>query len=102
MLISTAGLLARPDQTSISMPAALFPEFPRFTRVYSLRTRSLSAMPTLLALRTAFGRLAASVALLSVAACGRLDRECRAVSGTANAFIAESERQRPRPDATPA
>ena len=59
-------------------------------------------MPTLLALRTAFGRLAASVALLSVAACGRLDRECRAVSGTANAFIAESERQRPRPDATPA
>jgi len=33
--------------------------------------------------------------------CGRLERECRGVSATANAFIAESERQRPRADATP-
>lgn len=49
-----------------------------------------------------FGRLAALVSCLSVLGCGRLERECRAVSATANAFIAESERLRPRADATPA
>jgi hypothetical protein len=38
---------------------------------------------------------------LLVAGCGKLERECRGVSATANAFIAESERQRPRPNATP-
>jgi hypothetical protein len=59
-------------------------------------------MCSLLALRTAFGRLAVPVALLVSVGCGRLDSECRAVSATANAFIAESERQRPRADATPA
>lgn len=43
------------------------------------------------------------LALLAVcvAGCGRLGRECRAVSETANAFIAESERLRPRANATP-
>jgi len=59
-------------------------------------------MCTLLALRIAFGRRSAPVALLVVVGCGRLDQECRAVSGTANAFIADSERQRPRAGATPA
>ncbi|HEX5098148.1 MAG TPA: hypothetical protein VFV94_01550 [Polyangiaceae bacterium] len=57
-------------------------------------------MVMLLALRTPFGRLAALVALLLVVGCGRLDRECRAVSETANAFIADSERQRPRAGAS--
>lgn len=38
---------------------------------------------------------------LGSVACSRLGRECRAVSETANAFIAESERLRPRPNATP-
>jgi hypothetical protein len=48
------------------------------------------------------GRLVFRVSLFLLATgCGRLERECRAVSGTANAFIAESERQRPRPNATP-
>src|SRR3954447_26969940 len=48
------------------------------------------------------GRLLARVScFLLLASCGRLDRECRGVSATANAFIAESERQRPRPNATP-
>ena len=48
------------------------------------------------------GRLLASVSVfLLVASCGRVERECRGVSATANAFIAESERQRPRPNATP-
>jgi hypothetical protein len=59
-------------------------------------------MCSLLALRTVLGRLAVAVAMLAVVACGRLDRECRAVSGTANAFLAESERQRPRAGATAA
>jgi len=49
-----------------------------------------------------FGRLAALVSWLTVLGCGRLERECRAVSRTANAFIAESERLRPRAGATPA
>jgi hypothetical protein len=48
-----------------------------------------------------FGRLLARVScVLLLAGCGRLERECRGVSATANAFIAESERQRPRPNAT--
>ena len=48
------------------------------------------------------GRLLARVScFLLLAGCGRLERECRGVSATANAFIAESERQRPRPNATP-
>jgi hypothetical protein len=37
---------------------------------------------------------------LAVAGCGRLERECRGVSATANAFITASERQRPEPNAT--
>lgn len=48
------------------------------------------------------GRVAPLVACLALAGCGRLERECRAVTSTANTFIAESERLRPRPDATPA
>jgi hypothetical protein len=39
--------------------------------------------------------------LLALAGCGRLERECRAVSATANAFILESERLRARPGSTP-
>jgi hypothetical protein len=48
-----------------------------------------------------FVPLVAVSGLALVAACSKLDGECRAVSTTANAFIAESERQRPRADATP-
>jgi hypothetical protein len=48
------------------------------------------------------GRVAVPVLCLLVAAgCGRLERECRGVTSTANAFITESERQRPRPNASP-
>jgi hypothetical protein len=47
-------------------------------------------------------RVTAALLCVAVLGCGRLGRECRAVSGTANAFIADSERQRPRADATPA
>ena len=48
------------------------------------------------------GRPALPVAcFLLLLGCGRLERECRALSATANAFIAESERLRPRADATP-
>jgi hypothetical protein len=48
------------------------------------------------------GRLVLPVALLCVLpGCGRLDRECRAVSATANAFIRDSERLKPQPGATP-
>jgi len=56
-------------------------------------------MRTLLAL---FGRAAALVSCFAFAGCGRLERECRAVSASANGFIAESERLRPRAGATPA
>ena len=49
-----------------------------------------------------FGCFAALVSCFGILGCGRLERECRAVSATANAFIAESERLRPRADATPA
>ena len=45
--------------------------------------------------------LGAAALLFLQTACGKLDRECSAVSSTANAFIAESERQRPRADAKP-
>jgi hypothetical protein len=38
--------------------------------------------------------------LLLVSGCGRLHRECRGVSATANAFIAESGKVRPQPNAT--
>jgi len=48
-----------------------------------------------------FGHSAALVSCLGLLGCGRLERECRAVSATANAFIAESERLRPRAGATP-
>jgi hypothetical protein len=37
----------------------------------------------------------------ALAGCGRLGRECRAVTATANAFIKESEQLRPRPNASP-
>jgi len=47
------------------------------------------------------GRLPIPALCLLALGCGRLERECRAVSGTANAFIAESDRKRPRGDATP-
>jgi hypothetical protein len=48
-----------------------------------------------------FGRFGLSVAcLLVVSGCGRLRRECGAVSATANAFIAESGKLRPQPNAT--
>jgi hypothetical protein len=48
------------------------------------------------------GRALVRVSLvLAVSGCGRLERECRAVSATANAFIVESERQRPEPNASP-
>lgn len=48
-----------------------------------------------------FGRLALSVACVFVAAgCSRLDRDCRAVTATANTFIADSGRQHPQPNAT--
>jgi hypothetical protein len=48
------------------------------------------------------GRLLVSVALLAtLSGCGRLERECRAVSATANAFIRDNERQRPQGGATP-
>jgi hypothetical protein len=46
-------------------------------------------MRTLLAL---FGRVAALVSCLALAGCGRLERECRAVSASANGFIAERAR----------
>ncbi|HEV8551020.1 MAG TPA: hypothetical protein VGQ57_18360 [Polyangiaceae bacterium] len=58
-------------------------------------------MALFLASRSSLGRVVVTVALLSLAGCGRLERECRAVSETANPFIAESERLRPRADATP-
>jgi hypothetical protein len=45
-------------------------------------------------------RFAPAVCLLALG-CGQLDRECRAVTATANTFIRDSERVRPRPDATP-
>ncbi|HTQ06537.1 MAG TPA: hypothetical protein VMI54_21905 [Polyangiaceae bacterium] len=48
------------------------------------------------------GRAGVPVACLLVATgCGRLDRDCRAVTATANAFIAESASERPQPNATP-
>jgi hypothetical protein len=47
------------------------------------------------------GRAGLSLAcLLVVSGCGRLRRECRGVSATANAFIAESGKVRPKPNAT--
>jgi len=49
-----------------------------------------------------FGRLALPfLCLLFVSGCGRLQRECGGVSATANAFIAESGKLRPQPNATP-
>ena len=48
-----------------------------------------------------FGWPVLLVALVTCTGCGRLERECRAVSETANAFIVESERLRPRANATP-
>ncbi len=49
-----------------------------------------------------FGRLGLPLAcLLAVSGCGRLKRECSGVSATANAFIAESGKVRPQPNATP-
>jgi len=51
--------------------------------------------------RARVGSPAVLVALVACLACGRLERECRAVSESANAFIAESERLRPRANATP-
>ena len=54
------------------------------------------------ALHRGFGWLGVVMALAAGASsCSRLGGECRAVSETANAFIAESERLRPRPNATP-
>ena len=40
-------------------------------------------------------------AAFAVAGCGKLRRECDAVVKTANAFIVESERHRPSPNASP-
>ena len=50
-----------------------------------------------------FDRSSLAVAcLLVLEGCGgRLQRECRGVSATANAFIAESGKVRPQPNATP-
>jgi hypothetical protein len=53
-------------------------------------------------LLTPFGRVPALVSCLALAGCGRLERECRGVTATANGFIAESERLRPRAGATSA
>jgi hypothetical protein len=50
--------------------------------------------------KRALGWPAVLVLLVSSAGCGRLTRECRAVTETANAFIVESERLRPRANAT--
>jgi hypothetical protein len=44
--------------------------------------------------------VAAVLLAFALAGCGRLDRECRAVTATANAFIKESEELRPRPNAS--
>ena len=52
------------------------------------------------ALRSVLGRAAWLLAFGALTACGRLERECRAVTATANAFIAESGRLRPRAGAT--
>jgi hypothetical protein len=54
----------------------------------------------LIARSTARVALVVTLAALT-SACGRLDRECRALSTRANAFIAESEGHRPKPDASP-
>lgn len=52
--------------------------------------------------RLVFGRFGFQlVCLLVVTGCGRLHAECREVSATANAFIAESGKLRPQPNATP-
>jgi hypothetical protein len=40
--------------------------------------------------------------LLGLSACGRLERDCRRVTTRANAFIADNEHLRPKPDASPA
>lgn len=53
------------------------------------------------ALLRASRALLSTVGLWTALGCGKLDRECKSVSATANAFIAESERLHPKPDATP-